>query len=69
LGFILEADGELGAMLIEVERCGGKIRKQGCREYGGISEQFAYIEDPDGYVIELATQAILYHYLSDKGSV
>ncbi len=56
-------------MLIEVERCGGKIRKQGCREYGGISEQFAYIEDPDGYVIELATQAILYHYLSDKGSV
>jgi catechol 2,3-dioxygenase-like lactoylglutathione lyase family enzyme len=69
LGFILEADGELGSMLREVERCGGKIRKQGHREYGGVSEQFAYVEDPDGYVIELATQAILYRYLSDKDSL
>jgi hypothetical protein len=33
--------------------------KEGEREEGGVREVFAYVQDPDGYYVEMATQAIV----------
>ena len=67
LGLILESDEEVSAMLQRVQVFGGMVQKQGKRESAGISEVFAYVRDPDGYAIELATQAILYRQFSQGG--
>jgi catechol 2,3-dioxygenase-like lactoylglutathione lyase family enzyme len=59
-GFVLESDAELPRLLDLVRESGGSIGRTGTREYRGCSEAFAYVNDPDGYAIELATQAALY---------
>ena len=41
---------DLDAAIAEVEKAGGKLIRRGV--HGG-SVPFAYVEDPDGYVIEL----------------
>src|SRR5512134_1421576 len=49
-GFRLTDSVDLEAAITEVEAAGGKLTRRG--EHGpGVP--FAYIEDPDGYVIEL----------------
>jgi catechol 2,3-dioxygenase-like lactoylglutathione lyase family enzyme len=49
-GFRLTNSGDLDAAIEEVEAAGGKLIRRG--EHGpGVP--FAYIADPDGYVIEL----------------
>jgi catechol 2,3-dioxygenase-like lactoylglutathione lyase family enzyme len=49
-GFQLEDPGDLDAAIEAVEAGGGKLVERG--KHGG-TEPFAYIEDPDGYIIEL----------------
>lgn len=49
-GFRREQGADLDAAIAEVEAAGGKLIRRG--EHGpGLP--FAYVEDPDGYVIEL----------------
>jgi catechol 2,3-dioxygenase-like lactoylglutathione lyase family enzyme len=60
LGLILASDSECSALAERVLASGGSVQKSGLREAGGISEAFAYVCDPDGYALELSTQAILY---------
>lgn len=49
-GFRLAKSADLDAAIADVEAAGGKLIRRG--EHGpGVA--FAYIEDPDGYVIEL----------------
>jgi catechol 2,3-dioxygenase-like lactoylglutathione lyase family enzyme len=49
-GFRLKDSGDLDAALAEVEAAGGKVIR--CGEHApGV--RFAYVADPDGYVIEL----------------
>lgn len=47
-------------VLERVEAHDGSIIKQGNRGVASLGEAFAYVRDPDGYAIEVATQAILY---------
>ena len=49
-GFRLAKSADLDAAIREVEAAGGKLIRRG--EHGP-GKMFAYIEDPDGYVIEL----------------
>ena len=49
-GFRLAKDADLDAAIEEIEAAGGKLIRRGEHEPGVV---FAYIEDPDGYVIEL----------------
>ena len=60
LGLVLESDTDLDALIPRVTANGGSIQKQGTRQQSGESEAFAYVRDPDGYALELSTQAILY---------
>ncbi|MBY0401010.1 VOC family protein [Myxococcota bacterium] len=60
VGLILEADVECTEIVARVEALGGAVQKRGRREEDGVAEEFAYVRDPDGYAIELSTQAILY---------
>ena len=62
-GFVLESDEELPRLLELVRENGGSIEREGTREHRGCKEAFAYVRDPDGYAIELATQAALYSCL------
>jgi catechol 2,3-dioxygenase len=48
-GFCLSDASELDAAIAEVEAAGGKLIRRG-EHAPGVS--FAYVEDPDGYVIE-----------------
>ena len=59
IGYIFDSDEEVRAAAQQVERHGGKVRRQGDREHDGQREAFAYVQDPDGYDVELSTQAIL----------
>lgn len=59
VGYIFESDDDVRAAVRNVERCGGKVCSQGDREHAGLREAFAYVQDPDGYDVELSTQAIL----------
>jgi catechol 2,3-dioxygenase-like lactoylglutathione lyase family enzyme len=47
-------------MVQRVTAHGGAVQKQGTREGARVTEAFAYVRDPDGYALELSTQAILY---------
>lgn len=49
-GFRLAASTDLDAAVAEVEAAGGKLIRRGEHAPGAA---FAYVEDPDGYVIEL----------------
>lgn len=49
-GFRLEDPADLDAAIAEVERAGGKLVERGEHSPG---VPFAYVKDPDGYVIEL----------------
>jgi catechol 2,3-dioxygenase-like lactoylglutathione lyase family enzyme len=49
-GFRLAAPAELDAAIGEVERAGGKLVDRGEHAPG---VRYAYVSDPDGYVIEL----------------
>lgn len=49
-GFKLAEGSELNAAISEVEAAGGNLLSRGEREPGA---PYAYVEDPDGYVIEL----------------
>lgn len=49
-GFKLAEDSDLDATIAEVEAAGGKLINRGEHEPG---TPYAYVEDPDGYVIEL----------------
>ena len=60
LGLVLDADEGVTEMAQRVTALGGAVHKQGRREGAGVAEAFAYVRDPDGYAIELSTQAILY---------
>ena len=50
IGFRLENAADLDAAIAEVESAGGKLIQRGEHSPGA---SFAYVEDPDGYVIEL----------------
>jgi catechol 2,3-dioxygenase-like lactoylglutathione lyase family enzyme len=60
IGLVLESDEDVSRLVQQVEALGGSAEKRGIREQGGVREEFAYVRDPDGYAIELSTQAILY---------
>jgi catechol 2,3-dioxygenase-like lactoylglutathione lyase family enzyme len=49
-GFRLAKSADLDAAIAEVEAAGGRLIRRG-EHAPGVA--FAYIEDPDGYVIEL----------------
>jgi len=49
-GFDLEDKKDLDSAVREVEKAGGKLLRRGEHSPG---HPFAYVEDPDGYVIEL----------------
>jgi catechol 2,3-dioxygenase-like lactoylglutathione lyase family enzyme len=49
-GFRLASKDDLSAGIAEAERAGGRLVRRGEHEPG---HPFAYIADPDGYVIEL----------------
>jgi catechol 2,3-dioxygenase-like lactoylglutathione lyase family enzyme len=49
-GFRLARPADLDAAIAEVERAGGRLIERGER---GSGMRFAYVQDPDGYVIEL----------------
>lgn len=54
------ADGDVEAIAARVEAAGGKLLKVGRRQHNGVDEAFAYIQDPDGYDVELCSQGIVY---------
>jgi mycothiol synthase len=58
-GIIVE-DAEVEALAKKVVACGGIILEHGVREENGVVEPFAYVRDPDGYAIEIASQSIVY---------
>jgi catechol 2,3-dioxygenase-like lactoylglutathione lyase family enzyme len=58
-GFNLVSDGDLDRAIEETLRAGGSLIKRGAAEVDGIVERFAYVSDPDGYVIELNAQRVL----------
>ena len=63
IGFVLESDEDVRAAIREVERYDGEVRRHGDREDNGVREAFAYVRDPDGYDVELSTQAIALAYV------
>jgi catechol 2,3-dioxygenase-like lactoylglutathione lyase family enzyme len=57
--FILKDDSQLDAAIEEVVREGGALIKRGDYEEDGIRERYAYVSDPDGYVLGLNAQRVL----------
>lgn len=60
IGFSFNSDDDVRTAIAVVPRCGGKIIKEGEREEEGVREVFAYVQDPDGYFVEMSTQAIVF---------
>jgi catechol 2,3-dioxygenase-like lactoylglutathione lyase family enzyme len=58
-GFLLENDAAIEDRVRDIERAGGRLISRGVREERGASEAFAYVSDPDDYIIELSTQSLL----------
>jgi len=58
-GFIFRSNSEVEQAIAAVKEYGGQVLREGQRQDHGIHEVFAYICDPDGYRIELATQEAL----------
>jgi catechol 2,3-dioxygenase-like lactoylglutathione lyase family enzyme len=65
-GLVVAHDGVVQRMADRVVASGGTLSKLGRREGGGVSEAFAYVRDPDGYAVELSTQAVLYALTKDR---
>jgi len=57
---VVASDADAAGVLVGVEAHGGTVIKHGNRGTPSLGETFAYVRDPDGYAIEVATQAILY---------
>ncbi|MGH9887942.1 MAG: VOC family protein [bacterium] len=49
-GFLLAPDADLDAAIADVERAGGSLVR---RSAPGEGRRYAYVRDPDGYLIEL----------------
>ena len=60
LGLVVDSDADVAHVLEGVEGHGGSVIKHGSRGTADLGEAFAYVRDPDGYAIEVATQAVLY---------
>ena len=60
LGLVVGSDMDVASVLERVEAHGGSVIRHGDRGTANLGEAFAYVRDPDGYAIEVATQAILY---------
>lgn len=58
-GFNLIDDADIDEAIAAAERAGGTLVRRGSAEIDGIVERFAYVSDPDGYVIELNAQRVL----------
>ena len=58
-GFTLVSDDDVDRAAEEAERLGGVAKRRGSAEVNGIVERFAYVADPDGYIIELNAQRVL----------
>jgi len=58
-GFTLLTDDDLDDAIAAIERAGGRLRRRAQDEVDSIVERYAYVEDPDGYVIELNPQRVL----------
>ena len=58
-GFTLIDDGDLDEAIAAAEEAGGTLVRRGSAEIDGIVERFAYVSDPDGYVVELNAQRVL----------
>lgn len=67
IGFNFESDEDVRAAIAAVPRHGGKVVKEGEREEDGVREVFAYVQDPDGYYVELSTQAIVFASRARRG--
>jgi catechol 2,3-dioxygenase-like lactoylglutathione lyase family enzyme len=57
---IVVDDAEVAEMTKRVVLAGGTIIQHDVREENGVREPFAYVRDPDGYAIEIASQSIVY---------
>jgi catechol 2,3-dioxygenase-like lactoylglutathione lyase family enzyme len=57
---VVVPDAEVEQLVARVELFGGKVVKAGRRSHGGVDEAFAYVQDPDGYDLELCSQRIVY---------
>ncbi|MGH7778638.1 MAG: VOC family protein [Candidatus Binataceae bacterium] len=58
-GFNLVSNDDVTAAIAEVVRAGGKLVGEHTYESGGIVEHHAYVEDPDGYVLEVNAQRVV----------
>jgi lactoylglutathione lyase len=58
-GFTLLNDEDVDAAVAAAQRLGGTLKRRGSAEVDGIVERFAYVSDPDGYVVELNAQRVL----------
>jgi len=58
-GFLFASDRDVETAIEVAVRGGGSLVRRGVRSEGRTHETFAYVRDPDGYAIEIATQAIL----------
>ena len=58
-GFNLVTDDDLDDAIAAVECAGGRLRRRDQDEVDSMVERYAYVEDPDGYVIELNPQRVL----------
>jgi catechol 2,3-dioxygenase-like lactoylglutathione lyase family enzyme len=53
-------EAKVEAITKKVESCGGTIIEKGLCEDNGVKESFAYVRDPDGYVIKISSQQIVF---------
>ena len=60
IGFNFKSDEDVRVAIEAVPHYGGKMVKAGEREEEGVREVFAYVQDPDGYYVEMSTQAIVF---------
>src|ERR1700709_1615585 len=60
IGFFFESDEDARLAIEAVPRHGGKNVQPGQREARGVREIFAYVQDPDGYRIEMSKPPVLF---------
>jgi catechol 2,3-dioxygenase-like lactoylglutathione lyase family enzyme len=59
LGLVLPTDVAVDAAIDAALRAGGSLVRRGERDGNGAHEVYAYVRDPDGYAVEVSTQAVL----------
>jgi catechol 2,3-dioxygenase-like lactoylglutathione lyase family enzyme len=57
---VVVPDAEVHVIAERVTAAGGSVLRKGRRSHNGVEEAYAYVQDPDGYKIEVSSQAILY---------